>query len=269
MASTSTKVLSGCAIGCAVLALLGAGAGWLGYRWVQGTIDAVETAESTSARLDEAFGAVRDFVPPPVIPPDRLEVFLAVREELAEPREALAQPILEISQGGRGFSAARAGLSLAPRMMGFAAARNEALLEHGMGRGEYTWIYWLCFHAWLGHPADDSLLHELLAEGSGENGRIHFRMDGGPEPERITWRLRRDVGAMLANLEEALEGEPSMAEVRDAIAAELVAIEEDRGRVPWQDGLPEAVAVGLEPFRDRLESTYSRATNPFELLQFD
>jgi hypothetical protein len=37
--------------------------------------------------------------------------------------------------------------------------------------------------------------------------------------------------------------------------------------MPWEDGLPEAFAVGLEPYRDRLEATYSPATNQFELLE--
>ena len=37
----------------------------------------------------------------------------------------------------------------------------------------------------------------------------------------------------------------------------------------WQSDLPEAFAVGLEPYRERLEATYSRAANPFELVEFE
>ena len=33
----------------------------------------------------------------------------------------------------------------------YVAARNEALLAQGMGLGEYTWIYALTYHVWLGH----------------------------------------------------------------------------------------------------------------------
>ena len=49
----------------------------------------------------------------------------------------------------------------------------------------------------------------------------------------------------------------------------LKALEANPARIPWEDGLPEEFAVGLEPYRERLEATYSPATNPFELLELD
>lgn len=273
MTSTSTKILSGCGIGCVVLLVLAAGVGWLGYGWVSRTMDEVESAAETTAELERAFGPIGDFVPPPTLPADRLETFLAIREGLAEERESLASPIHVIAErardGGGGLSVARAGLSLAPGMVAFAAARNQALLEHGMGRGEYLWMYWLIYHAWLGHPADDSLLHEALAErASGDDG-VQVRFDGGPEPERLTWKLRRDITAMLENLQAATGDQPELAATRDAVDTELAKVAADPGRVPWQDGVPDVMAVGLEPFRERFEATYSRATNPFELVEMD
>ncbi len=59
------------------------------------------------------------------------------------------------------------------------------------------------------------------------------------------------------------------ADLKELVAAELAALDADPGRMPWQDGLPEAFAVGLDPYRDRLEESYSPATNPFELLELD
>jgi hypothetical protein len=270
MASTSAKILSGCGIGCVLLLILAAGLAWLGYSWVTETMDEVETAAQTTAQLAEAYGPVAEFVPPPTVPAARMEVFLAIRESLAEERDALAEPIESIVERGRdggGLAVARAGFSLAPRMIAFAGARNQALLDHGMGRGEYLWIYWLSYHAWLGYPGDDSLLHEVMGEQRDGEGGVSVRFDGGPEPERITWELRRDVGTMLGNLEAAVAEQPELTSIREAVTAELAAIAANPARVPWEDGLPEVMADGLEPYRERLEATYSSATNPFELME--
>jgi hypothetical protein len=53
------------------------------------------------------------------------------------------------------------------------------------------------------------------------------------------------------------------------VSSELTSLESDTDRVPWQDGLPDVLASGLEPYRNRLDGSYSRATNPFELLELD
>ena len=138
-----------------------------------------------------------------------------------------------------------------------------------MGLGEYTWLYWLVYNAWLGHPADDSELHDIIEAHQRGDGSVRIHMDNATEPERLTWRLRRDVTAMLTNLEAELAADGGRASVHDLVAQELERLEADPTRVPWQDGLPAALAEGLEPFRDRLEATYSRATNPFELRGLD
>jgi hypothetical protein len=204
-----------------------------------------------------------------------MEAFLVVRESLAVQRTALEEAISGLAPGEGesgmtgGLRAARAGARMAPRALDFSRARNESMLSAGMGFGEYTWIYWLTYDAWLGNPADASTLHDLMAERSTSDGSVQFHFGGGMEPERITWRLRRDVTAMLRNLEEdlALDSEPSG--LRELVDAELQALAADPARIPWEDGLPEEFAVGLEPYRERLASTYSPATNPFELLELD
>jgi hypothetical protein len=74
---------------------------------------------------------------------------------------------------------------------------------------------------------------------------------------------------MLRNLEGEIAADPERAELKELVESELAAIDADSGRMPWADGLPEVFVVGLDPYRDRLEATYSPATNPFELLQLD
>jgi hypothetical protein len=157
---------------------------------------------------------------------------------------------------------------MAPRLLEFARARNEALLEIGMGPGEYAWIYWLTYHAWLGHPVGESLLDDIMEARSELDGSMQMHIDG-MDFEHMERQLRRDLEAMLRNLEDAIAADPEQTELKEMVVSELAALDADSGRMPWAEGLPEAFVVGLDPYRDRLEASYSPATNPFELLQLD
>jgi hypothetical protein len=273
MASTTSKVLAGCGFGCLVLVLLGVATGWLGYRWVGNAIESIEEVGETEIALEKAHGGIDDFVPPPTIPAARMETFLAVREAMAPAREELIGPISVIvdasESSGGGLRVARAGMQIGTRMVGFVGARNRALLDNDMGRAEYTWIYWLSYIAWLGYPAEDSLLHEVLEDLNDDEGSVNVQLDVGNDPARMTWQLRHEVGLMMRNLERSLTKHEEFAPMAEALRAELAKFESDPGRVPWQDGLPAEFAAGLEPYRERLEANYSRATNIFELVDFD
>jgi hypothetical protein len=66
----------------------------------------------------------------------------------------------------------------------------------------------------------------------------------------------------------SLDGEPDPRPDhgwRSTLAREIRRFEDDPGRVMWQDGLPAPIRKSLEPYRARLETTYSRTTNCFEL----
>jgi len=247
----------------------------MGYRWAKTAAEVIEAAERAEDRLELEYGLVREFTPPAGrVAADRVEAFLAVRELMAPQRTALIESVEALApaegEGGAvgGLRAARAGISMAPRVLEFAKVRNEALLEVGMGPGEYAWIYWLTYHAWLGHPAGESLMSDIMEMRSESDGSVQMHFQG-MDTEQITWQLRRDVLAMLRNLEQELIADPERTELSDLVAAEIAAIDADSSRMPWADGLPEIFVVGLDPYHDRLEATYSPATNPFELLQLD
>jgi len=277
LSKTTTKVLAGCGVGCLLVTVVMIGVGWMGYRWARMAAEAVESAGRTEAELEERYGKVREYRPPvdEWLPADRLAAFLEIRDALAPQRAALSEAVgaFAPSDGESGMvgglRAARAGVGMAPVILEFTNARNQALLDRDMGLGEYTWYYWLTYHAWLGHPADDSLLHDIMAERSSSPGGVEMHFGDGMEPERMTWRLRRDVRAMLRTLEAEIASDPERASLRELVSEELTALEADPARVPWQDGLPESLAVALEPHRTHLEESYSPATNPFELLELD
>jgi hypothetical protein len=52
---------------------------------------------------------------------------------------------------------------------------------------------------------------------------------------------------------------------RKALQAEIEAMESNRYRLIWQDGLPEVIQKSLEPYRQRLEDSYSPMTNALEI----
>lgn len=275
MSSATTKVLAGCAVGCLLVVLALGGLAWMGYRWAQTAAEVIEAAERAEDQLEAEFGLVRDFTPPAGrVAGDRIEAFLAVRELMAPQRTALTESVEALAPAAGesgavgGLRAARAGIGMAPRILEFARARNEALLEVGMGPGEYTWMYWLTYFAWLRHPVDESLLNDIMEARSESDGSLQLHIDG-MDFEHVEQMLRGDLEAMLRNLEVELAAHPEQAELKELVTSELAVIDADSSRLPWEEGLPEAFVVGLDLYRVRFEENYSPATNPFELLELD
>ena len=273
MSDTTKKVLAGCGGGCLLIAVALVGMGWMGYRWAKTAAEVIEEVERAEEQLEAEYGQVRDFTPPVDgrLPIDRVEAFLAVRELMEPERTALSHSIEALApakEGGAvgGLRAARAGIGMAPRLIEFAGARNRALLETGMGPGEYTWIYWLTYHAWLDHPVGESLLNDIMEASAESGGSLQMHIDG-MDTEHAERQLRRDIQAMLRNLGNEIEADPARADLKELVAGELAAIDEDHRRTPWPDGLPEVFVAGLDAYRDRFEASYSPATNPFELLE--
>jgi hypothetical protein len=256
---TTNKVLAGCGIGCLLVLVALAGLGWMGYRWGKTAVESAEGTVRSQVELEERLGSIRDYTPPldGAISTEHLETFLFVRESMAPEREALAAAVADfapaVGEGGAigSVHAAKATMRMAPRVLEFVRARNQALLDADMGLGEYTWIYWLTCHGWLGHSPGESLLHDILAEHSDAGGSVQIDIHGW-DAEEMTLQLRRNVTAMVRNLHQALEVEPEPGALSEIVAAELAKIDNDPYRVPWQDGLPEALAVGLEPYRGEL-----------------
>jgi hypothetical protein len=275
MSNTTAKVLAGCGVGCLLFLVAIGGLGWMGYRWARSAAEVVDAAERAEDRLEAEYGSVQEFTPPAGrVTADRIEAFLAVRELMAPQRVALTESIEALApaakEGGAvgGLRAARAGIGMAPRLLEFARARNESLLEVGMGPGEYAWIYWLTYHAWLGHPVGESLLDDIMEARSESDSAMQMHIDG-MDTEHVEYLLRRDLEAMLRNLESKIADDPELAEMKEMVASELAAIDADSRRMPWAEGPPEDFIVGLDLYRDRLDGSYSPATNPFELLKLD
>jgi hypothetical protein len=264
------KVVGGCAIGCALVVFVIVAAGIGGWRLVKGTVDSMQAAVETQQRLDERFGDPRDWVPPldGAVAPDRMEAFLQVRERLTEPRRELAALLaaLDAPEGDQtlpgAIRALEAGASIGPTVGEYLAARDRALLEVGMGLGEWTWIDVLAYHAWLGEP-----LTPPTAPRSGD-GRVQVHVGGDLSAEGSVRQARGDLYMMMRNLRDALEtGGVVDPEWRDAIEEEMAKLRDDPSRLPWQDGLPERIAASFEPYRERLQTSWAPRTAVFDLVR--
>lgn len=284
MASTGQKWLMGCGIGCLTLVILAVLSIYGGTYCVRNLVKDFDQAEKADKELASRYGAIDDYTPPldGVPAPARLEAFLAVRDTLGRYREELADKFASFRRLETGrkdvlsvLGAVKGGITIAPLLGGMFAARSAALADHGMGMGEYIYIYCLAYFSFLGRdprqiPADMSSDH---VQGSDD----------------LRERVHRHMARLLGNLQAALDeqapaaaaagggragaGQPggrdpgaaARADFRASLDRELGLLLTDPGRVPWQDGLPPAIEAALAPYRDRLERTYDPALNLFEL----
>lgn len=255
--------LTATGVGCGLLlliAILLAVAGWVFTRDSMRGIDATIEAR---ARIEERFGEPDAFTPWPdgAIPAERMEAFLRVRDASAPARREVAAvfssfpPTEEEAREledkslaekvGFLFGASRTVMGIPGRLGRFTEARNRALLDAGMGLGEYTYIYVIAYYAWLG----------LRAEAGDAWATERVR-------RALTAQLRNQLAALPAELGTDLP--PGL---RESLAGEIEALEADPLRVPWPDGLPERIAASLEPYRERLETSYEPAADEFELTR--
>jgi len=280
MARQGISWLKGCALGCGILSLLAAGACVAGMMYFKHLFRGVSIADGSNEELTAQLGEIDAYVPPPdgVVPAPRLEIFLAVRESLTGEQEGLeaayaALPRPEESEGpGVVVGKVMAGLEvvgdLIAQVGAYLQARNDALLDGKMGVGEYAYIYSLAYYSWLGHGPEDG--PENAGNWGGEDGERGFRDADFPfSGQAVRRRHRRYLLPMLRAQLASLDGEPEPSVDdgwRSTLALEIRRFEEDPGRVMWRDdGLPAPIRESLEPFRARLETTYSRTTNCFEL----
>jgi hypothetical protein len=266
--------LKGCAIGCGLLVLLGGVACWVTISMVGRLFEGLHRAEESFAALEDELGGVDAYTPPPDggIAPERLNVFLEVRQACRPDREELEKAIADFpaeelsGESAGGFEKLRRGVGAVSRILDglgrYLTSRNQALREARMGLGEYTYLYGIAYHSWLGHrPAEGPVI--VL---DGREVSVLEHTDSPLSPRAVQRRYRRHLLSMLRRQLAAAEtGQLEASDWREKLAEEIHRVEDDPGRVAWQDGLPETIAASLEPFREELEAAYSRTTNPAEL----
>ena len=124
--------------------------------------------------------------------------------------------------------------------------RNNALLEQGMGMGEYTWIYVLTYNSWLGYAPNTGV------------------EDGGGE---FTNREQTLIADLMTGYADALS-RAGRTEDAELWRAEVKKLEWNDGGTPFGDGtLPTEITAVLEPYRTRLEASYCATLADIDLGQ--
>jgi len=282
--STASKWLIGCGIGCGVVILLIVILGVGGYVFVKNIVKGFEETEAITDALTERYGDTKDFCPDPggAIKPERLEAFLSVRNSIEPIKEELESSlgILSDKEGESQFreepspgvlTKIKTGFGIIPLIAEFYTRRNQALLDAEMGLGEYYFIYVVSFYSWLGKSPGDGLEYNLVDEDEEERGVYWRRRRSENLEDRkddVLKQLHRRILPMMQNQFAKLTGidiSPIRDPWRETLAAEIEAMEADRFRLPWQDGLPDILEASLKPFRGRLEASYSKVLNALEM----
>jgi hypothetical protein len=281
--TTTKKWLVGCGIGCGAIVLIAIVLGITGFMFFKNIANEFKDSEEMMTVLTERYGQIEDYLPNPdgPISAGRIEAFLMVREAFSESRKELESSMQELQNRTVGtevevkkprnvFQMIKLGFGLVPQIAEFMKSRNQALLDAEMGVGEYYYIYVIAYFSWLGkHPEDgpDFQITETGDEGIriGELDREEVREE---RRDLFLRRIHRMMLPMLHNqLEKLVSNEipESDEKWKNTLEQEVAAMEEDRFRLPWEDGLPPRIESSLEPFRPRLEQSYNAMTNPFEL----
>jgi len=263
------KWLTGCGIGCGVLVLVVViGLGISTYFMQQPFRAGITTRES----LDERFGDQGAFVPDPdgSIPLSRVEAFLAVRQRLMTHCPVFEEifgrydKLDELDDDTSGLDAfeevvraSRSVMQMGSATGEFFQERNTALMDVGMGFGEYTYIYVLAYR--------DRLDPFGAEEGDGS-------LD---EPKPSLSRIQKVHLALLRNQLQAAEEaavrsdgiDTSWTVIIDRLRAEIAALERRPGHLPWRSGLLPAASLSLAPYRARLDSLFCERTIEFEFVR--
>ena len=275
------KWLLGLGIGCGGAAVIVIVLFVVGYLFVRNATQGFRASDELMKSLEAKHGRAEDYCPDPggAVAAERLEIFLAAREDARPARAALEASLKTLTEyekekhaGGESsknvFQALKVGVGMIPQMSDFMRIRAQALLDRGMGEGEYYYIYVVAYHAWLKKPVLDGASFQIRGPGRDpsdpdDQAALSFSRD------MILARAHRLVLPMLkcqlAKLEAGRPAGTAPDKWHEALAAEIKAMEADRSRLPWQDGLPEAIESSLRPFRDRLEAGFSPMADVFEI----
>jgi len=267
------KLLIGCGVAVAALVLLLVVGGVIGFQWVKSQMPHMDELKQSRQTLLERFGPRDEFVPAldGVLHPERVELFMAVRESLLTTRGEVGvrlEGFIGRTKGnsweGRsvfqkiveGLNMARGGVGLFGEATTYVGNRARWLLDAGMGEGEYTYLFCLMAYSWLEWDASRVLDAQWFESHDMAESLDEFRM-----------QHRRLFVKQLRNARRELEAKTDRSAAENA-TLEMVtqALEVARGDdFPFQGAVPPAWAAVLEPYRQRFEATLPRAPGEYIL----
>jgi hypothetical protein len=259
--------------------LIAGGVGTCGYLGIKNVTERAETLEEGFETLRADYGRPGEFVPAAdgTIPAGRMELFLAIREDMAASRDDLAEVLNTLdgdAEGGGGVIAKiRGGLTFIPRLFDFVDDRNAVLIERGMGLGEYVHIYTLAYYAWLDEDPADGPSFQISGDDEDEDATVRWGINQEDDPDNARDARDERIRRYLHGLQRQMVGNQlTVAETADVDPAWVTILREEAGlmdshprRLLWSDGLPPQLETSLAPYRERLEASYSPMVNAVEM----
>lgn len=277
--SRNQKGRSGCLYGCAGLLLVVMLGLTAGYFYFRDRIGGVVEVENISNELTEKFGEAGDFTPGAdgSIKPERIEIFLKIRDSLYNYRAAASSALTDISQAvaedkagedksiAEVFSIITSGLDLMPDIITYIKTKYRLQIENKMSRGEYIYIYTLAYYNYLGHEPGDGPKFMLVTDAQNDDEQEYkgeeaiIRRDKETR-DKINGYFRKIfknqiIAATLIN------DEKMVLKLRD----ETERLLKNPYALPWEENLPVEVEASFIKYRDRLDSLYSFELNPLEI----
>lgn len=289
----------GLKIGCSVILLFIVVVVCVGYFLIQDAMVAFDEIKKSEKQLIEKYGKVEIFCPEAdgTIKAERMEVFLKVRENLIPLREelekSLTQLLTEVSQAENEDSSIwgilkliKDGSKVLPKAAKYFSTRNRKLLELGMGLGEYYYIYVMAYYAGLGISPDDGPDFSFLGAGN-KNSSLYYAiqemmkskeekkkeaeegMHLETDAPRTVKHVRGIIFAMMqCQLKQVMGGGPEAEDNPESwqnlLAVEIEKMKKKRRRMPWQDGFPKVLEQSIQPYHERLKTSYIKLMNPIE-----
>ncbi len=239
----------------------------------------VGKAKKTEQALLDLYGEAGAYVPAAdgAIAGERVEAFVRVREQVfahcpefqENVGEFLRLDSLENDDTLPKKVVAREGLGglkkmfqLGPAFIRFMETRNQALLDEEMGLGEYFYLYFVAYHEQLGR-IDDSRFAGV--EQAYPGGRARSDMIRIME-NQLDW-LTSDHDASTDTGWTEDQSPADMESLAAELRAEIAALNLNQHTLPWQGGLPPAIATSLTPYQESLAQYYCAGIARIEMMQ--
>ena len=283
MAGSGKKWLVGCGIGCGLMVLLFAAIGTVGFFGVKKFADRAERIEDTFDRMDAEYGRPAEFVPEldGHVPADRMEIFLAVRDDMGEVQQEVSGLFHTLDGSGDSgvIAKIKAGVKFLPSLFVFIEERNTIMMNHGMGVGEYQYIYSLAYYGLLGKdPADGPGFTVISDDHEREEDGWQWSIEGDSDEEEVAEDREREVRGFVNRVQsQVVQNQLAALEAagridgldfdawRAELAAEAEAMDLESLRLLREEGLPTQILASLEPYRIRLDATYDGMTSILEM----
>jgi hypothetical protein len=293
MKDDSSKWLKGCGIGCAVIAIIVIAGSIGSYYYIKTKIQNFKQAEHSLQVLEETLGQVDQYCPEAdgKIKPERIKIFLSIRDTTENLRNQLTQTVEQINKfvdkEPKAFKNVMAifqqSSKALPQLAYYLKFRNELMIEHNLGLGEYYYIYVISYFSWLKKSPEDGpdfRLPKIEEKDSTNSVNVNYKDVGEDKDywsgdkvkqDRRNYTMKRINKIFLTMLHcqlNELKKSASISKEKDwsiRLQQEIEFLKADVNHVPWSGGLPQALEKSLEPFREQLEKSYHAILNPMEI----